>query len=343
MDDLIKEGIIPNTEKENGDAGDDDDSVVETHPDFFVVTPLQTLKVNTALDGNDSMLSHYEFLGRVLGKAIYGKCSPRILFCQQNFTQHSGRNFPLIIESILVEPQFCLPFLNKLLGKQNSLDELKNLDPEYYKNLKSLRHMNGQEIKDLALSFELHDSTTVTIDLLPGGSKIPVTQDNVIQYIHLVSHQKMNIQGSRQTAAFLRGFRDIVPAQWVRLFSAYELQKLISGDDTVKGIDVQGMMNVMRYSGGLHPSQPIIRWLWEVVDEMTPEQQRKFLKFMSSCSRQPLLGFASMVPAPCIQQTRLREDDYGRDIAEGSSIGNVRLPSSSTCMNLLKLPKVRRS
>lgn len=203
--------------------------------------------------------------------------------------------------------------------------------------------MNGQEIKDLALSFELHDSATVTIDLLPGGSKIPVTQDNVIQYIHLVSHQKMNIQGSRQTAAFLRGFRDIVPAQWVRLFSAYELQKLISGDDTVKGIDVQGMMNVMRYSGGLHPSQPIILWLWEVVDEMTPEQQRKFLKFMSSCSRQPLLGFASMVPAPCIQQTRLREDDYGRDIAEGSSIGNVRLPSSSTCMNLLKLPKVRRS
>ena len=87
MDDLIKEGIIPNTEKENGDAGDDDDSVVETHPDFFVVTPLQTLKVNTALDGNDSMLSHYEFLGRVLGKAIYGECSPRILFCQQNFTQ----------------------------------------------------------------------------------------------------------------------------------------------------------------------------------------------------------------------------------------------------------------
>jgi len=72
LDDLITDGFLPENDK-GDDEDDDDDSVVETHPDFFVVTPLQTLKVNTALDGDDSMLSHYEFLGRVLGKAIYGK------------------------------------------------------------------------------------------------------------------------------------------------------------------------------------------------------------------------------------------------------------------------------
>lgn len=232
-----------------------------------------------------------------------------------------------------------MPFLNKLLGKQNSLDDLKNIDPEYYRNLKSLRHMNAKEIEDLGLTFELHDSATATIELMRGGSNVPVTKQNVIQYIHLVSHQKMNVRGSRQTAAFLRGFRDIIPAQWVRLFSAYELQKLISGDDAVKGIDVRSMMSATSYAGGLHPSQPIVRWLWEVVEEMTPEQQRKFLKFMTSCSRQPLLGFGSMVPAPCVQQTRLREDDRGNDVAEGLGTGNIRLPTSSTCMNLLKLPK----
>jgi len=313
LDDLIKDAFLPQTVIEVSEEDDGGASTEPHHPDFFSVTPLQTLKVNTTFDGDYGILLNYEFLGRVLGKAIY--------------------------ESILVEPQFCLPFLNKLLGKQNSLDDLKNLDPEYYKNLKSLRLMSAQEINDLGLTFELHESATTTIELMPGGSNIPVTKENVIQYIHLVSHQKMNVRGSRQTSAFLNGFRDIVPAQWVRLFSAYELQKLISGDDAVKGIDVQGMMNVMRYSGGLHPSQPIVQWLWQVVNEMTPDQQRKFLKFMTSCSRQPLLGFGSMVPAPCIQQTRLREDDYGNDIAEGSAIGNVRLPTSSTCMNLLKLPK----
>jgi len=74
LDDLISDAFLPELVRGGKSAeGDDsdDDSIVEIHPDFFTVTPLQTLTVNTALDGNDS-LSHYEFLGRVLGKAIYG-------------------------------------------------------------------------------------------------------------------------------------------------------------------------------------------------------------------------------------------------------------------------------
>jgi len=312
LDDLIKDAFIPQTTR--NESGEEEQASDGNHPDFFSVTPLETLQVNVDSDGDRLALPHYEFLGRVLGKAIY--------------------------ESILVDPQLALPFLNKLLGKQNSLDDLKNLDPEFYKHIKSLRYMSAQDIKSLGLTFETTTGQNKkTVELIPGGNNILVTKENVIQYIHLVSHERMNIAGSRQTHAFLHGFRDIIPAPWVRLFSAYEFQKLISGDDAVQGIDVQGMMNVTRYSGGLHPSQPIVQWLWEVVYEMTPDQQRKFLKFMTSCSRQPLLGFKSLVPAPCVQQTRLMEDNRGIDIAEGSPIGNIRLPTSSTCMNLLKLPK----
>lgn len=50
------------------------------------------------------VLQHYEFLGRVLGKAVY--------------------------EGILVEPLFAPFFLNKLLGKYNYVDDLRSLDPE---------------------------------------------------------------------------------------------------------------------------------------------------------------------------------------------------------------------
>lgn len=304
IDDLIKNIFIP-AERPN-----DKDS----HPEFFTVTPIQTLNVNGALDESPDTLSNFVFAGRVLGKAIY--------------------------ESILVEPQFCFPFLNKLLGRQNSLDDLKNLDPEYFRNLKSLQHMSSDEIDSLGLTFETEGANSISVELLPNGSNIPVTK-KVIQYIHLVSHQKMNVSGSRQTHAFLSGFRDMIPSHHVRLFSAYELQKIISGDDAVKGIDVQSFMNVVRYSGGYHPTQSIMLWFWQVVAEMTPQQQRLFLKFMTSCSRQPLLGFGSMNPPPCIQQIRLLEDARGRDVAEGAAAGNghVRLPSSSTCMNLLKLPK----
>lgn len=73
LDDLIKDAFLPATAKEVSGEMSDDDSVLKTHPDFFSVTPLQTLMVNTEFDQNDSILPHFEFLGRVLGKAIYGK------------------------------------------------------------------------------------------------------------------------------------------------------------------------------------------------------------------------------------------------------------------------------
>jgi ubiquitin-protein ligase E3 C len=172
FDDLIKDAFLPSQHKPSEER---------PHPDFFVETSIETLQVNTAL-GSSEYLQHYEFLGRVLGKTMY--------------------------ESILVDPQFSLPFLNKVLGKQNSLDDLKNLDPEYYKHLKSLRYMSADEIASLGLTFETTISSVdryshSTIELIPGGRETAVTKENIIQYIHLVSNQRMNVAGARQTAAFL--------------------------------------------------------------------------------------------------------------------------------------------
>lgn len=96
LDDLIKDAFLPENIKEESGEGDDDDSVLETrlHPDFFSVTPLQTLKVNTSSDGNAAILSHYEFLGRVLGKAIYGES---IIMLQRSCLLSIGRAISHII------------------------------------------------------------------------------------------------------------------------------------------------------------------------------------------------------------------------------------------------------
>lgn len=262
------------------------------------------------------MLPHYEFLGRVLGKAVY--------------------------ESILVDPQFSLPFLNQLLGKRNSLEDLKNFDPEYYKNLTKLLTMPADEIDSLGLTFEVNvgtDESRSYVELVPGGRLRAVSKENVIHYVLLVSHRLLNVEGASQTRAFLRGFRDLIPAPWVRLFSANELQKLISGDDSIRGIDVPALKRTMKYASGYHPSQPIVVWFWEVVHEFSLQQQRQFLKFMTSCSRQPLLGFESLDPVPTVQQIHLPDALFleSRETIEK----NAPLPTSSTCMNLLKLPNYR--
>jgi len=281
---------------------------------LFTVTPLQTLTVNAELTEDLTLLSHYEFLGRVLGKAVY--------------------------ESILVEPQFCLPFLNQLLGKHNSLEDLKNFDPEYYRNLTMLTSLSEDDIENMGMTFELTTGRSAqTVELVPGGHAKAVVKQNVIQYVHLVAHHRLNVQAARQVKAFLRGFRDLIPAAWVRLFSAYELQKLVSGDDSVRGIDVNSLKSHMQYAAGYHPSQPIVMQFWEIVESMTADQQRKFLKFMTSCSRQPLLGFGSLEPPPCLQQIRLPEALFLE--VPATIAKQAPLPTSSTCMNLLKLPNYR--
>lgn len=68
--------------------------------------------------------------------------------------------------------------------------------------------MSANEISSLGLVFEITISAAErysysTIELIPGGRDVVVTKENVIQYIHLVSHQRMNVAGARQTAAFL--------------------------------------------------------------------------------------------------------------------------------------------
>jgi len=74
---------------------------------------------------------------------------------------------------------------------------------------------------------------------------------------------------------------------------------------------------------GFSPEEPYIKQFWEVISELNDEQKSRFLMFVTSCSRPPLLGFAHLNPKFCVAR----------------SMGETKeLPTSSTCVNLLKLP-----
>ncbi|KAK1942989.1 E3 ubiquitin-protein ligase UPL6 [Phytophthora citrophthora] len=272
---------------------------------FFLETEEHLLYPNPGarflVDTRKEVLDRYRFLGRVLAKAVY--------------------------ENILVEPQFAAFFLNKLLGKFNYIDDLHSLDPELYKSLMRLKHYDGN-VEDLALTFSVTEKEfgeVVTRNLVPDGANVSVTKENRIRYIHLMANYKLNVLSSMESAAFLKGFRDLIPGTWIQMFAPAELQMLIGGSAT--NIDVDDWERHTVYGGGYHPSQPFIRWFWEIVrNEFTAEDRAALLKFITSCSRQPLLGFSKLQPQICIHQVRVPIGD------------DERLPSSATCMNLLKLP-----
>uniref|UniRef100_A0A8C1IBR1 Ubiquitin-protein ligase E3C n=1 Tax=Cyprinus carpio TaxID=7962 RepID=A0A8C1IBR1_CYPCA len=248
----------------------------------------------------ESFTRHYYFLGRILGKALY--------------------------ENMLVELPFASFFLSKLLGTSADVDihHLASLDPEMYRNLLFLKSYEG-DVEDLGLNFTVVNNDlgeAQVVELKPGGKDIPVTTANSIAYIHLVADYRLNKQIRAHCLAFRQGLANVVNLEWLRMFDQQEIQVLISGAHVP--ICLEDLKRFTNYSGGYSANHPVIKIFWEVVESFSDEEKRKLLKFVTSCSRPPLLGFKELYPAFCIH-------NGGTDLE--------RLPTASTCMNLLKLPE----
>uniref|UniRef100_A0A3B5M5D2 Ubiquitin-protein ligase E3C n=1 Tax=Xiphophorus couchianus TaxID=32473 RepID=A0A3B5M5D2_9TELE len=269
---------------------------------FFKTTNEGLLYPNPAAEMlvGDSFTRHYYFLGRILGKALY--------------------------ENMLVELPFASFFLSKLLGTSADVDihHLASLDPEMYRNLLFLKSYEG-DVEELGLNFTVVNNDlgeAQVVELKPGGKDIPVTTANRIAYIHLVADYRLNKQIRPHCLAFRQGLANVVNLEWLRMFDQQEIQVLISGAHVPICLD--DLKNFTNYSGGYSANHPVIQIFWEVVEGFTDEEKRKLLKFVTSCSRPPLLGFKELYPAFCIH-------NGGSDLE--------RLPTASTCMNLLKLPE----
>lgn len=271
---------------------------------FFVLTKDQMLYPNPTADqihGDSS--PHYYFIGRILGKALY--------------------------ENLLVELPLAAFFLSKLLGQtlmNVDIDHLYSLDPELHRNLLYLKTYEG-DVQDLGLDFTIavDDFGENKIELLkPEGDEIAVTNENRIEYIHLVADFKLNKQIRQQCNAFRAGLSDVIGLDWLRMFSSKELSTLVAGAE--HEINVGDLQAHTNYAGGYDLTHPTISAFWQVVGGLSEDQKRALLKFVTSCSRPPLLGFKDLDPPFCIQNS-------GSD--------SERLPTASTCMNLLKLPDFR--
>lgn len=265
------------------------------------------------------ILKMYEFMGRVIGKCLY--------------------------EGILVDIGFAGFFLLKWAKAATSgssaesryqadINDLRDLDESLYQNLLKLKNYPGN-VRDFDLDFTIDDkvsrpedaTATVTRNLLPNGDNTPVTNENRVLYISLVARHRLHTQGRLQTNAFLKGLGDMIQPRWLSMFNQIELQTLISGD--MAEIDVDDLRANTEYSGvyvigddGLE--HETVRLFWQVLKELTPKDKAEVVRFVTSTPRAPLLGFSALSPHLTIR-------DSGRD--------ESRLPTASTCINLLKLPR----
>jgi ubiquitin-protein ligase E3 C len=72
-----------------------------------------------------------------------------------------------------------------------------------------------------------------------------------------------------------------------RMFNQQELQILLGGIDSP--IDLQDLRAHTKYGSSYGDKEPTIQAFWKVVGSFNQEQKRGLLRFVTSCSRPPLL------------------------------------------------------
>ncbi|KAG2469598.1 WWP2 ligase, partial [Polypterus senegalus] len=190
------------------------------------------LQINPASSINPDHLAYFRFIGRFIAMALYhGK---------------------------FIDTGFTLPFYKRMLNKKPTLKDLESIDLEFYNSIMWVKDNNLEECGVelyFAQDMEILGKVT-THELKPDGENILVTKENKEEYIRLLTDWRFTRGVEEQTKAFLDGFNEVVPLEWLRYFDEKEL---------------------------------------EVVKEMDNEKRIRLLQFVTGTCRLPVGGFTELI------------------------------------------------
>jgi E3 ubiquitin-protein ligase HUWE1 len=94
----------------------------------------------------------------------------------------------------------------RILGKSVSLKDMESLDPDYYKSLIWMLENDITDIITETFSIDNDKFGVVdTIDFIPNGRNISVTEENKHEYVRLMVEWKLTGSVKEQLDEFLKG------------------------------------------------------------------------------------------------------------------------------------------
>ncbi|EEH41572.1 E3 ubiquitin-protein ligase RSP5 [Paracoccidioides lutzii Pb01] len=258
-----------------------------------------TLQINPHSGINPEHLNYFKFIGRVVGLAIF------------------HRRF--------LDSFFIGAFYKMMLRKKVTLQDMEGVDEDFHRNLTWTLENDITGVFD-ELTFSIDDDQfgeRKTVDLIPNGSNIPVTNENKKQYVELITEWKIQKRVEEQFNAFITGFNELIPADLVNVFDERELELLIGG---IADIDVDDWKKHTDYRG-YQEQDEVIQNFWKVIRTWDAEQKSRLLQFATGTSRIPVNGFKD-----------LQGSDGPRRFTIEKSGEISALPKSHTCFNRLDLP-----
>eukprot|EP00127_Corallochytrium_limacisporum_P006979 Clim_evm33s239 gene=Clim_evmTU33s239 len=238
----------------------------------------------------------FELVGNVLGLAVYN--------------------------GIILDVHFPMPVYRKLLGEVVGLQDIKDLDPDLHEGLKQLLEFEGDVENIFCRTFRVErrkfDGDMVQIDLVEHGDDVAVTTENREQFVHLYVNYLLNDSIRRQFHAFYRGFHRICGGDALSLCRPEELELLLCGSPD---FDFDALERAATYDD-YNESHPVIRWLWQTVRDLTEEEKKLLLVFVTGSDRIPIKGLGNL-----------------QFVIQRNGPDSDRLPTAHTCFSRLLLPE----
>lgn len=260
-----------------------------THRESLVPNPSATRPLH---------LSMYVFLGRLMGGAMRGGEPLNLMFP------------PLFWKLLLQEhvSHVDLDCVDRMCLQ--CIRELQNMKEQYGSD-DSGKELFNETFETEVFATQLTDGTVV--ELVPNGSKVPLTFERANEYIDLLSSTRLK-ESLLQISKIREGFVSVIPELALSLLTASELEFKVCGlpDYTT------AMLREQTTYEGITSEDRRVSFLWQALDAATANQRRLFLKFVSGRERMPV----KLRVLPMVTQ----------------GDPNQALPRAATCFFAVELP-----
>ena len=251
---------------------------------------------------NSDHLKYFEFIGKIIAKAIF--------------------------DGMMLDCYFTRIIYKLISGCPLSYHDMEDYDPVYYNSIKWLLETNFTNSETYLTYSYNHDNLgeIQTVDLIENGRNIDVTEENKFDYVQRLCSYKLYDTIKLQINSLLKGFYDIIPKNLISIFNYRELELIISGMPTINLTDWKNNTIYENYN----EESTIIKYFWEIIESFDNDERAEFLQFVTGSSKVPLEGFCALQGIGGINKFKISKVfDKNFD----------RLPTAHTCTNQLDLPE----
>ncbi|KAK8892306.1 hypothetical protein M9Y10_029531 [Tritrichomonas musculus] len=247
---------------------------------------------------------------------------------------YAGALIAICIVSGLPQPMKLSMIVWEYLTQEKvSIESIYEIDNSFKILMKTAedlqeKKLNEDEFEKVFLhAFEINDSFDNIIELIPNGSKIRVTKENLDEFIDLAKNKRLH-EFDNELKDLKDGFNRIMTHKNItKILRPQELRLLVCGEPNCSIDQMKKLITVTPPLDSKISDEEMKKMFWNVMKSFSPEERMLFIRFSSGN-----LG----LPAPGLKwEENIKVDILSRDSKEKEG---KRMVYSHTCFSSIEVP-----